>query len=146
MNKGQIAGEGIFYFIYLTITLLLFAGIHYIPDLVLNANLDTHDLENQIYNERIFNLVSETDLYTKRVLQGTINTFENDLLNDAFSEEKKIAFKISLNGEQIYFNQNFYEYAAPLAPIRYKIFRQERNVNYKVPRTLKIEQVYDDEE
>lgn len=144
MRKGQISVEMIFYLIYIPLTLLLVWGVRLIPEMLFAVNLDTHNLENKIYNERIFNEISEVDLYTKRVLRGEIKNFDEAIIKNAFTKEKSIAFKLEMMGKTAFFNQDFYEYAAPLTPIRYKLFEEKRIVDYKVPRVLTIKQVYDD--
>ncbi|MBI4918367.1 hypothetical protein HY837_00425 [archaeon] len=143
MKKAQIGGEMIYFLLYLVVTFAIIFGIQLLPSIILSSNLETHNLENQIYTERIFNAASDLDIYTKRVLRGKINQLNDDLLSDVFSENKIIGFEVNIGGDKIYFNQDFYEYASQLAPIRYDLFTQKRYVNYKGPKALEVRQVYD---
>ncbi len=143
VKKAQIGGEMIYFMLYLVVTFAIIFGIQLLPSIILSANLDTHNLENQIYTERIFNAASDVDVYTKRVLRGKITQLKEDLLTDSFSENKIIGFEVTAGGDKIYSNQDFYEYASKLAPIRYDLFTQKRYIDYKGPRALEVNQVYD---
>lgn len=143
MNKAQIGGEMIYFMLYLAVTFAIIFGIQLLPSTILSANLETHNLENQIYTERIFNEASDVDVYTKRLQKGKITELKEDLLSNVFSENKIIGFEVNIGSTKIYANQDFYEYASRLAPIRYELFTQKRFVNYKGPKALEVNQVYD---
>lgn len=145
-KKGALSEEAVYIVVCFVVTSLIFAGIFLIPESTLKYSLETNNLENQIYNERIYNEISNTELYTKRLQKGVITNFNSDALQNSFNENKKIGFRLDIGGNEIFFNQDFFEYAKPLTPIRFKAFEQKRNVVFKGQNVLQIEQVYDDQQ
>ncbi len=102
-----------------------------IPENVYQANVDTADLENYILSERIFARVSYEDKDSGRAYRGML--FEKKEFKEKFADnpfdlsDEKIAFKLTLNGEEVYIDRQFYDIAKPLTPIRYK------NITYAKP-------------
>lgn len=95
-----------------------------IPENVYKANIDTAELENYILSERIFAKLSYEDKDSGRFHKGMLfekKNFLEKLADNPFElGDEKVAFKLMLDGQEVYLDRQFYDIAKPLAPIRYK--------------------------
>src|SRR3989344_4306013 len=146
-KKAQLGIQWLYWTIYIFITAIFVGLVRFLPAIYFATAIDTYNIENTIYNERVFQELSNIDNLTLRHNYGVsdVALLSDDRFSNTFSNEfdKKLAFKISVDGKTAFFNKNFYDRARPLAPVRYKIFNSKKPiVSQNNIVLLNIEQVF----
>lgn len=116
-KKGAVSGYTIVWVItvlfivipfYVTLSIIVKGGVE--------VSINTHNLEHYLLLNRIFyspNSIFYNDPYTGRTNLEKVdfNKFNEDTLKNLFGEESstKIAFKLALDGNELYYNKNMYE-------------------------------------
>ncbi len=126
-NKGTISENIIYLAIYLVMSLMIVYLIKIVPTTIFAKTIQTQEQESIIYTERIYDFLSEKDEHTRQTIIGKASQLKkiNQEFND-FNSIKHFAALIEFNNEKEYYNQEFYEDAAPLAPGKYKLFTAEK--------------------
>jgi len=116
----------LYWFFYLPFTAVIILVILFIPQNVEKIQLETHNLDQAIIAERAFAKVARQDINTGRIYIGQLpeNIEEKDLIFDNSQSPKDLAIKISVDGKEAYYNKEFYADAKPLAPVRYRSYKQ----------------------
>jgi hypothetical protein len=132
-RKAQVIGEEIpYWLLYIPITAVFVAAVAFIPVLLLSGTIDTHDMENAIFAQRIYNQLGQKSALTGRVETGrlqSIDSFKEDNVKNAFDTAgtpRMIGFKLTLEGKEIIVNKQFYEDGVVLA--KYARFIEVRPV------------------
>ena len=92
-------------------------------------------IENTVIEDRIFKLLAFTDPNTGRSYPGIIYlpNFNEEFINRSIQTQRSVGLKLSLEDKPpLYFNQEFYEIAAPLKDTnKYKETKTKRYVLIK---------------
>jgi hypothetical protein len=104
------------FLLYIAATSLIFFAISLLISSVLQSNIDTNGFENRLYNER-----------------AAKNEF------DLENYQKQIAFKVTIDDKEVIYNEEFYNHARPLAPVRYDLYTNSFFIDHK---KITVEQVY----
>lgn len=131
-KKAQLGIQWLYWTIYIFITAVFVALVRFLPAIYFVTAIDTYNIENTIYNERVFQELSKIDNITLRQNYGVsdLTLLDNKRSSNAFSNdfEKKLAFKITADERTAFINKDFYDRARPLAPVRYKIFNTKKPI------------------
>lgn len=124
LNKRGTISENIIYLaIYLVISLSIIQLIKVVPASIFSKTIEVQEQENIIYAERIYEFLSEKDSHTKQTRTGKIEKLKD--LSQEFNDFNSIKYfgaMATLDNKWSYYNQEFYEDAAPLAPGKYKLY------------------------
>ncbi|MBW2978753.1 hypothetical protein KY304_01420 [Candidatus Woesearchaeota archaeon] len=139
--------------LYIPLTAVIVFLITYIPVFVFSDVTNTQNLENIILSERAYHAVSIYDDLIFREYPGhtcSAGCFNQKIIEDAFDSSdspRNLGFKLTFNKKSIFFNEDFYNDAKPLSPVRYDTFVEVRPViikDRKAVDDLVIDQVYSD--
>lgn len=117
-NKGIVDVGKIWYWLfYIPITACVIIALVVMPENIKNTALQPFALDAKIMEERILNNIAARDPvlgFTEDRLGRKISRKAALALSD-----KQYGYKITIDGQAYYGNREFYEDAAPLAPIKY---------------------------
>lgn len=131
-NKGTWTwADTLYWFIYIILTSVIIMALVILPMQVLNKSVQPFLLDAALVQENLFQRASAYEypygtLYTGL---GTELGKENVLLSHS---QKKMAYKVTVRNKdtgetrEYYGNKDFYDQAAPLAPLRYHQFINKR--------------------
>lgn len=136
---------------YIPMTAVIVFIIVYIPTVILGKAVETQQLENIVFADRIYNKMSIYNQLLFRTYPGHTckqGCFDEKFIENSFDNSnslREIGFNLTFNKKSIYFNKDFYDDAIVLAPIRYDRFIEQRPVfvvdTNKIEK-LTIDQVY----
>lgn len=150
-RKGQLAEAVVFWIFYIILTGAVVYVIVSTPATVFSRVTDTQQLENAIFAERMYDKVAGQSALTQRVYPGILaskTAWDKQRIMNAFATAgtpRGIGFKLTLDGQEAYFDERFYKEAKPLSPVRYKSFVETRPVWLQDKQefaALTIDQVY----
>ncbi len=146
-KKAALSFEYFYWFVFILVTSAFVFIVSFVLSVYFATGVNTYNLENKIYNERVFERLSDIDYITLRHNYGVTNVelLNKTVFSNMFSKdfEKKLAFKIKINEVTAFFNKDFYDYARPLAPVRYKLFILQKPIIFSDKIVdVNIEQVF----
>lgn len=150
-RKAQIGEAVIFWIFYISLTVAVIFFIVQAPVSVLSQKTDTEGLENMIFAERIMTKTAWQSPLTHRIYSGVLaskGSWDKKRVVDAFTTAgtpRRLAIKLVLDHDEVYFNEGFYKEAKPLSPVRYQNFIETRPVWIQDSQKfalLEIDQVY----
>lgn len=150
INSKKAISAKVFYWLFILfilIPLMIFAISSVINTSYVSAT-KISNIENTILEDRILNILAFTDPNTGRSYPGIIYlpNFNESLINKSIKTKRAFGLSLSLNNkEPIYFNQEFYEIAAPLKDTnKFKETKKQRYILIKnkegdtTPATMEI--------
>lgn len=154
MNKKGDLADYIRWIWRIIMLILVSVSLWMIKERAVTKMIDTHGLEFNLLFERVLyspNGIIYVDADTNRAYPGIIDIskFNEDSLNRIFQGGSKFAFRLKLNDKIIYYNEEFFNDAEPLLPLKYKkIERNEYVLVYENSKTsnglLNIFMVYEE--
>ncbi|MBI2565300.1 hypothetical protein HYV79_04955 [Candidatus Woesearchaeota archaeon] len=142
MAERSFQIQALYYTIYISMALIVIFLVRQIPDIVLSKDIQTHEIETFIYNERIYQSITPFNKILK------IPDYEKIILDQKHLVKsfpiKKRAFYIKYDDNEILLNPEddpyFYDNRRALAPITYGLLQDAR---IKQGKPVLIEQVYE---
>jgi hypothetical protein len=149
-RRAQVT-DWMFWIFYIIMTSAVVYFVVVTPASVFSQKTDTASMENAIFAERVHARLGSQSPLTKRVYPGVLPTrvaLDSPALVEAFNTAgtpRQLAVKVSLDHEEVYFNEDLYRHAKPLSPVRYQNFIETRPVwivDEQKLASLTIDQVY----
>ncbi|HLF54882.1 MAG TPA: hypothetical protein VI612_04125 [Candidatus Nanoarchaeia archaeon] len=140
-KRGVAApAEGLYWIPWSILTIVVVFGVIVYPASKVEASVNPVELDAAIFEERVFQHLAKYSPVTGSTEQLTDN-LERSL---QFSlSQKRFAYKITVRSKIIYGNQEFYDIAWPLAPVKYLRFMSNRTfVTQSGPVVVAVDQVY----
>ena len=137
INSKKAVSAKVFYWLFVLLILLplIIFAISNVINTFSTQVTKTSNIENILIEDRIFNVLAFTNPNTGRSYPGIIYLphFNETFINNALKTQRSVGLKLSLAEQQpIYFNQEFYEIAAPLKDTnKYQETKHERYVLIK---------------
>jgi hypothetical protein len=150
-HKAQLAEGAIFWILYIMMTGIVIFMIASIPTTIYSQTTETYGMENAILNERIYSKVSWQSDLTNRQYPGELQSltgWKPDSIKNAFDTlgaPRQLGFRVAIDGQEAYYDRDFYNRAKPLSPVRYKGFEEKRPVwivDEKKIASLTLEQLF----
>ncbi len=141
-SKRAVAApaEGLYWIPWSILTIFVVFGVIVYPASRVEASVNPVELDAAIFEERVFQHLAKYSPVT-----GVTNELVDNLDRSLqFSlSQKKFAYKITIGNKIIYGNQEFYDIAWPLAPVKYLRFISNRTfVTQSGPVVVTVDQVY----
>jgi len=120
-KRGQEEIAGIYFWLfYLPMTAIVVLALVITPQQILNQSFQPMPVDATIMEQRLQNKLSATSaIYGMQPGKLTSNVQENIALG---LSDKAYGFKITVDGQTFFGNQEFFEDAKPLAPVKYQLY------------------------
>ena len=139
-TKGTwVMADALYWFFYIPLTAIIVLALVIIPTNILRATVQPVELDASIMEERL----SQKILAYSPMLG--VETGQAGNIKDAelVLSEKRFAYKVTVDKDSTIGNQEFYDEAIPLTPIKHKRFTHEATLVKEGKETpVVIDQVY----